>query len=115
MSQFIHVGFGNIVNTDKIIAVVSPESAPVRRLVQRAKEAGTAVDATQGRKTRAVLVMENSQLILSALLPETIAQRARLTFGADQTPAEEENGNTAEEEAEAAEMTDEKEEICDGT
>lgn len=92
MSQFIHVGFGNIVNTDKIIAVVSPESAPVRRLVQRAKEAGTAVDATQGRKTKAVLVMENSQLILSALLPETIAQRAKLDFGTDQPlTAEEES------------------------
>lgn len=101
MSQFIHVGFGNIVNMDKIIAVVSPESAPVRRLVQRAKEAGTAVDATQGRKTRAVLVMENSQLILSALLPETIAQRARLNFGADQTlAAEEECAAAAEETAE---------------
>ncbi len=57
MSQFIHIGFGNIVNTDKIIAVVSPESAPVRRLVQKAKEAGTAVDASQGRRTKAVLVM----------------------------------------------------------
>lgn len=78
MSQFIHIGFGNIVNTDKIIAVVSPESAPVKRLVQKARENGTAVDATQGRKTKAVLVMENSQLILSALLPETIAGRARL-------------------------------------
>lgn len=77
MSQFIHIGFGNIVNTDKIIAVVSPESAPVKRLVQTAKEKGTAVDATQGRKTKAVLVMENSQLILSALLPETIAGRAQ--------------------------------------
>lgn len=77
MSQFIHVGFGNIVNTDKIIAVVSPESAPVRRLVQRAKEEGTAVDATQGRKTKAVLVMEDNRIILSALLPETIAQRAQ--------------------------------------
>ncbi len=81
MSQFIHIGFGNIVNTDKIIAVVSPESAPVRRLVQKAREAGTAVDATQGRRTKAVLVMENSQLILSALLPETIASRAQLPEG----------------------------------
>lgn len=81
MSQFIHIGFGNIVNTDKIIAVVSPESAPVRRLVQKAREVGTAVDATQGRRTKAVLVMENSQLILSALLPETIASRAQLPEG----------------------------------
>lgn len=77
MSRFIHIGFGNIVNTDKIIAVVSPESAPVKRMVQKARELGTAVDATQGRKTKAVLVMENSQLILSALLPETIAGRAQ--------------------------------------
>lgn len=79
MSQFIHIGFGNIVNTDKIIAVVSPESAPVRRLIQKAKESGSAVDATQGRRTKAVLVMENSQLILSALLPETIVSRAQLS------------------------------------
>ena len=77
MNQFIHVGFGNIVNTDKVIAVVSPDSAPVKRMVQTAKETGPAVDATQGRKTKAVLVMENGQLVLSALLPETIANRAQ--------------------------------------
>ncbi len=77
MSQFIHVGFGNIVNTEKVIAVVSPESAPIKRMVQTAREAGTAVDATQGRKTKAVLVMENGQVVLSALLPETIANRAQ--------------------------------------
>lgn len=77
MSQFIHVGFGNIVNAEKIVAVVSPDSAPVKRMVQTAKEAGTAVDATQGRKTKAVLVMENGQLVLSALLPETVANRAQ--------------------------------------
>ena len=71
MSQFIHIGFGNIVNTDKIIAVVSPDSAPVKRLVQKARETGNAVDATQGRRTKAVLVMENSQLILSALPQDT--------------------------------------------
>lgn len=81
LSQFIHIGFGNIVNTDKIIAVVSPDSAPVKRLVQKARETGNAVDATQGRRTKAVLVMENSQLILSALLPETIAARAQLPPG----------------------------------
>ena len=77
MNKLIHIGFGNIVNSGKIIAIVSPDSAPVKRLVQRAREAGTAIDATQGRKTKAVLVMENSQLVLSALLPETIAQRAQ--------------------------------------
>ena len=77
MSHLINIGFGNIVNTGKIIAIVTPDSAPVRRMVQRAKESGAAIDATQGRKTKAVLVMENSQIVLSALLPETIANRAQ--------------------------------------
>lgn len=77
MNSLIHIGFGNVVNAGKIIAVVSPDSAPVKRMVQKARELGTAIDATQGRKTKSVLVMENSQLVLSALLPETIAQRAQ--------------------------------------
>ena len=77
MNSLIHIGIGNIVNAGKIIAVVSPDSAPVKRMVQKARELGTAIDATQGRKTKSVLVMENSQLVLSALLPETIAQRAQ--------------------------------------
>ncbi len=77
MNQLIHIGFGNIVNTSKMIAIVTPDSAPVKRLVQKAKENGTAIDATQGRKTKAVLVMENNQLVLSALLPETIAGRVQ--------------------------------------
>ena len=71
----IHIGFGNIVNTDKIIAIVSPDSAPIKRLIQHAKENGTVVDATQGRKTRAVLMMDNNQIILSAFFPDTIASR----------------------------------------
>lgn len=77
----IHIGFGNIVNTEKLVAVVSPDSAPVKRMVQSARESGMAIDATQGRKTKAVLVMENSQLVLSALLPETIASRAQAENG----------------------------------
>lgn len=81
MGKLIHIGFGNVVNTGKIIAIVNPDSAPVKRLVQRAKEAGTAIDATQGRKTKAVLVMENSQIVLSALLPETISNRAQTEGG----------------------------------
>ncbi|MBP3205648.1 MAG: DUF370 domain-containing protein [Lachnospiraceae bacterium] len=76
--MLVHIGFGNIVNTEKIIAIVSPESAPIKRLVQRAKEDGTAIDATQGRRTKSVLVMESGQIVLSALLPETIAGRALL-------------------------------------
>ena len=76
MEKLIHIGFGNIVNTGKIIAIVRPDSAPIKRMVQNAKEMGTVIDATQGRKTKAVLVMESSQVVLSALLPETIAGRA---------------------------------------
>ncbi len=77
MNQLIHIGLGNIINTNKMIAIVTPDSAPVKRLVQKAKETGMAIDATQGRKTKAVLVMENGQVVLSALLPETIAGRAQ--------------------------------------
>ena len=77
MNRFIHIGFGNIVNAGKIISIVSPDAAPVTRMVQKAKEEGAAIDATQGRKTKAVLVMENGMLVLSALLPETIAARVQ--------------------------------------
>lgn len=77
MGRLINIGFGNVVNTGKIIAIVNPDSAPIKRMVQKAKETGMAVDATQGRKTKAVLIMENSQIVLSALLPETIAGRAQ--------------------------------------
>jgi regulator of extracellular matrix RemA (YlzA/DUF370 family) len=75
--RFINIGFGNTVNAGKIIAIVSPDSAPIRRLVSKAKEDGRTVDATQGRKTKAVLIMENDRIILSALLPETIRVRAQ--------------------------------------
>ena len=78
MSKLIHIGFGNIVNADKIISIVSPDAAPVKRMVQKAKEEGSSVDATQGRKTKAVLVMENGMVVLSALLPETISARTQI-------------------------------------
>lgn len=65
-----------MINADKIVAVVSPDSAPIKRMVQGAKEAGTAIDATQGRKTKSVLVMENGSVVLSGLLPETVVARA---------------------------------------
>lgn len=76
MGHFINIGFGNIANADKITGIISPEAAPVKRMVQSSKDSGMAVDATCGRKTKAVLVMESGYLILSALLPETIAARA---------------------------------------
>ncbi len=76
MGKLIHIGFGNVVNEDRIVAIVHPEAAPVRRLVTHAKEADLVVDATQGRKTRSVIVMDGRQVVLSALLPETILSRA---------------------------------------
>lgn len=75
MNSFINIGFGNVVNVDKIAAIIRPEAAPIKRMVQNAKDNGTAVDATCGRKTKAVLVMVSGQIVLSALLPETIAGR----------------------------------------
>jgi len=75
MTNMINIGFGNLVNADKIIAVVSPEAAPVKRLVQRSKEQDRVVDATAGRKTKAVLVCEGDRIILSSLVPETIGRR----------------------------------------
>lgn len=81
MARFTHIGFGNIVNTDKIVAIVSPDSAPMKRLVQTAREEGNVIDATQGRKTKAVLIAENGNVILSALLPDTIASRAQIENG----------------------------------
>ena len=73
--QLINIGFGNIVSANRIIAIVSPESAPIKRIVQEAKENGTAVDATCGRRTRAVVIMDSGHVILSAVQPETVAGR----------------------------------------
>ncbi len=75
MNRLINIGFGNVVNMNKIVGVISPEAAPIKRMVQSAKDGGTAIDATCGRKTKAVLVMDSGHLILSALLPETITNR----------------------------------------
>ena len=73
--QFINIGFGNVVNSDKVYIIVSPDAAPVKRLIQQAKDQGAAIDATCGRKTKAVLVLDNQTIVLSSLLPETIAAR----------------------------------------
>ena len=72
----VNIGFGNIVNEDRIVAVVSPEAAPVKRIVQLAKDSGAAIDATCGRKTRSVIICDSGHVVLSALLPETIAGKA---------------------------------------
>ena len=73
--RLINVGFGNIVATDRIISIVSPDSAPIKRMIQEAKDSKIAIDATYGRKTRAVIVMDSGHVVLSALQPETIASR----------------------------------------
>lgn len=73
--QLINIGFGNIVSSDRIIAIVSPESAPIKRLVQDAKDTGRAIDATCGRRTRAVIVMDSNHVVLSAVQPETVSGR----------------------------------------
>ena len=73
--QLVNIGFGNIIAANKIIAIVSPDSAPIRRMVQDAKDVGKAIDATCGRKTRAVLIMDSGHVILVAVQPETVAGR----------------------------------------
>jgi regulator of extracellular matrix RemA (YlzA/DUF370 family) len=84
LNGLVNIGFGNIINSRKIVAIISPEAAPVKRMVQTAKDNGTAVDATCGRKTRAVIVTDNDHLVLSALLPETIANRVNSKDEMDQ-------------------------------
>ncbi len=73
--KLINIGFGNLVSPGRIIAVVSPESAPIKRIVQEARDRGTLVDATYGRRTRAVLFMDSGHIVLSALQTETVAGR----------------------------------------
>ena len=73
--QLINIGFGNIVSAERIISIVSPESAPIKRIVQEAKASKMAIDATYGRRTRSVIIMDSGHIILSAVQPETIAGR----------------------------------------
>lgn len=73
--RLVHAGFGNMVVAERIIAVINPSSAPIKRLREEARESGKLIDATQGRKTRAILITDSDHLILSALQPETVAQR----------------------------------------
>ena len=73
--QLINIGFGNIVSANRIISIVSPDSAPIKRLVQEAKDKGIAIDATYGRRTRAVIIMDSGHVVLSAVQPETVAGR----------------------------------------
>jgi regulator of extracellular matrix RemA (YlzA/DUF370 family) len=76
--KLVNIGFGNIVAANRIIAIVSPESAPIKRIIQEAREKGVLIDATYGRRTRAVVIADSAHIILSAVQPETVANR--LTF-----------------------------------
>ncbi|MBQ9416351.1 MAG: DUF370 domain-containing protein [Clostridia bacterium] len=90
--KFINIGFGNMVAADRVISLVSPDSAPIKRLVSEAKDAGRVIDVSCGRRTRAVIIMDSDHVILSAIQAETIANRL--------DNASEDDGSEEEEEEE---------------
>ncbi|MCI8880459.1 MAG: DUF370 domain-containing protein [Clostridiaceae bacterium] len=73
--KLINIGFGNMVSAGRLVAIVSPESAPIKRIIQEARDRGVLVDATYGRRTRAVIIMDSDHVVLSAIQPETVAGR----------------------------------------
>jgi regulator of extracellular matrix RemA (YlzA/DUF370 family) len=75
MMKLINIGFGNMISAGRLIAIVSPESAPIKRIIQEAKDKGCLIDATYGRRTRAVIIMDSDHVVLSAVQPETVAGR----------------------------------------
>ncbi len=81
--KLLNIGFGNMVAADRLLAVVSPDSAPIKRIIQDAKDSGKLIDATYGRRTRAVLMMDTDHVILSAVQPETVAGRVTGTNAAE--------------------------------
>lgn len=89
--QLVNIGFGNIVSAERIIAVVSPEAAPIKRMVQEAKDSKMSVDATCGRRTRAVIITDSGHIILSAVQPETIASRLDKNISEIASPMQDED------------------------
>ena len=73
--KLINIGFGNMISAHRLVSIIAPDSAPIKRLIQDAREMGKLVDATHGRRTRAVMIMDSEHVILSSLLPETVANR----------------------------------------
>lgn len=73
--KLLNIGFGNMVSADRLIAIVSPDSAPIKRIIQESREKGLLIDGTYGRRTRAVILMDSDHVVLSAIQPETIANR----------------------------------------
>lgn len=88
--KLINIGYGNLVSAGRVIAIVSPESAPIKRMVQDARDSGSLIDATYGRRTRAVIITDSGHIILSAIQTETIA--GRIPGGAEGAPAQEREG-----------------------
>ncbi|ABG52009.1 MAG: DUF370 domain-containing protein [Trichodesmium sp. St16_bin4-tuft] len=74
-TQFINIGFGNIVSANRVVTIVSPESAPIKRIINDGRERGQLIDATYGRRTRAVIITDSNHVILSSIQPETVANR----------------------------------------
>lgn len=89
--QLINIGFGNMVSAERMISIVSPESAPIKRIVQEAKDSKMAIDATYGRRTRSVIIMDSGHIILSAVQPETVGGRIDKTITVDKTIVQEES------------------------
>ncbi len=83
--KLINIGFGNIVSANRIISIVSPESAPIKRIIQEARDRGMLIDATYGRRTRAVIITDSDHVILSAVQPETVAHRLTSKDTSDDT------------------------------
>ena len=77
--KLINIGFGNMVSAGRVIAIISPESAPIKRMISDAREKSMLIDATYGRRTRAVIITDNGSIILSAIQPETVAARMEVT------------------------------------
>jgi hypothetical protein len=88
--KLINIGFGNMVSSDRLIAIVSPDSAPIKRIIQDVREKGMLVDASYGRRTRAVLLMDSGHVILSAIQPETVAGRVESKAGSESEADEDE-------------------------
>lgn len=76
--QFINIGFGNLISSERLVAIVSPDSAPIKRMVQESRERGMLIDATYGRKTASIFIMDSDHVVLSALSPEKIAGRLQI-------------------------------------
>lgn len=81
--KMINIGYGNMISPERIITIVSPESAPIKRLIQESRDSGMAIDATFGRKTRAVIIMDSGHVVLSSLITETLAARINETGGSE--------------------------------